>query len=39
LAGGLLLEGLAQSLGACLHLVKQPRIVDRDDGLISEGLQ
>ena len=36
-SGGLLLERFAQIARACLHLVEQPHVLDRDHGLIGEG--
>ncbi|MBA7467261.1 hypothetical protein ES707_02475 [subsurface metagenome] len=36
---GLLLQRLAQLLGAGLHLVEQSRVFDRDHRLVGEGLQ
>ena len=37
--GGLLLQRFAQIIGALLHFVEQPRLLDGDDGLIGESLQ
>ena len=34
--GGLLLQGLAQVVGALPQLVEQPRVLDGDNGLIGE---
>src|SRR5262249_27458754 len=35
----LLLKGLGQLARSCLHLLKEARILDGDDGLVSEGFQ
>ena len=34
---GLLPEGFAQVLSACLHLVEQPHILDRNNRLVGKG--
>ena len=40
LAGrGLLLQGLGEVVVARLQLREQPHVLDRDDGLVGEGLQ
>ncbi len=36
--GGLLLQRLGEIARARLHLVEQPHVLDRDDGLVGEGL-
>ena len=36
---GLMPQGLSQVFGARLHLIEQARILDRDYGLVGEGLQ
>ena len=36
--GGLLLQRLGKVARARLHLVEQPHVLDRDDGLVGEGL-
>ena len=36
--GGLLLQRLAELTGACLHLIEQPHVLDRDHRLVGEGL-
>ena len=38
LRGAQFVERLRQFLGARLHLLEQPRILDGDDGLVGEGL-
>ena len=35
--GGLLLQRFGQIVGALLHLVEQPHVLDRDHGLVGEG--
>src|SRR5258705_196199 len=37
--GGLLLQGLSEIAVALLHLLKQTRVLNGDDGLVGEGLQ
>ena len=34
--GGLLLQRFGQIVGACLHLVEQPHVLDGDCGLVGE---
>jgi len=36
---GLLLQGFGQILGALPDFVEQPRVLDRDHGLVGKGLQ
>src|SRR5262249_19138634 len=38
-SGGLLLEGLFEITGACLHFVEQASVLDGDDRLIRESLE
>src|SRR5208337_3993914 len=38
-SSSLLLQGFAQFLGARLHLVEQPHVLDRDHRLVGEGLE
>ena len=38
-AAGLLGQRLGEVAGLCLHLIEQPRVLDRDHGLVGEGLQ
>ena len=37
--GGLLLQRFGQIVGALLHLVEQPHVLDRDHRLVGEGAQ
>ena len=37
--GGLLLQRLGEVARACLHLVEQAHVLDRDHGLVGEGLR